>query len=240
MAKYRLVKEHDRVGRMADSLEYSDAAFPLARFSAELRQELSREAASSIVIDGNQLVIKHLYIERRMTPLNVFLDRAGGEALRSAIDEYGKAIRELAAANIFPGDMLLKNFGVTRQGRVVFYDYDDICYLTECNFRRIPDPPYPEFELAAEPWYSVEPDDVFPEEFGAFLLSSPNLRETFLALHADLLDPCWWQAHQAGVAGGRFEDVFPYPESLRFHRSLRHFQPPKPARPNEIPSAACG
>jgi isocitrate dehydrogenase kinase/phosphatase len=240
MAKYRLVKEHDRVGRMADSLEYSDAAFPLARFCEELRQELTREAASSVEIDGEQLVIKHLYIERRMTPLNVFLDRAGGEALHAAVDDYGKAIRELAAANIFPGDMLLKNFGVTRQGRVVFYDYDDICYLTECRFRHIPEPPYPEFELAAEPWYSVEKADVFPEEFATFLVSSPSLRETFLALHADLLDPRWWQARQAGVAGGRIEDVFPYSESLRFHKTFRQHKPTKSSAAREAPAAACG
>jgi isocitrate dehydrogenase kinase/phosphatase len=240
MAKYRLVKEHDRVGRMADSLEYSEAAFPLARFSEELRQELTREAASSIQIDGEQLVIKHLYIERRMTPLNVFLDRAEGEALRSAIDEYGKAIRELAAANIFPGDMLLKNFGVTRQGRVVFYDYDDICYLTECRFRRIPEAPYPEFELAAEPWYSVEKADVFPEEFATFLVSNPRLRETFLALHADLLEPHWWQARQTSVASGHFEDVFPYSESLRFNTTPRRQTPHMTAPAHEVASAACG
>jgi isocitrate dehydrogenase kinase/phosphatase len=238
MAKYRLVKEHDRVGRMADSLEYSDAAFPLARISSELREELTREAASSIEIDGEQLVIRHLYIERRMTPLNVFLERAVGEALHSAIDEYGRAIRELAAANIFPGDMLLKNFGVTRQGRVVFYDYDDICYLTECNFRHIPQAPYPEFELAAEPWYSVEPADVFPEEFATFLLSNPRLREIFSTLHADLLEPHWWQSQQASVSGGRFEDVFPYPEFLRFRTSARRHKPAMPAP--GIVSAACG
>jgi isocitrate dehydrogenase kinase/phosphatase len=240
MDKYRLVKEHDRVGRMADSLEYSDAAFPLMRFSTELREELTREAASGIEIDGEQLVIKHLYIERRMTPLNVFLEQAADEALRSAIDEYGRAIRELAAANIFPGDMLLKNFGVTRQGRVVFYDYDDICYLTECNFRRIPPAPYPEFELAAEPWYAVEPADVFPEEFATFLLSNPRLREIFRALHADLLEAHWWQAQQASVSGGRFEDVFPYPESLRFRRAPDHHKPPVAASTSEIASAACG
>jgi isocitrate dehydrogenase kinase/phosphatase len=240
MAKYRLVKEHDRVGRMADSLEYSDAAFPLARFSDELRQELIREAASSVEIDGGQLVIKHLYIERRMTPLNVFLDRAEGEALHAAVDDYGKAIRELAAADIFPGDMLLKNFGVTRQGRVVFYDYDDICYLTECHFRRIPEPPYPEFEMAAEPWYSVGKADVFPEEFATFLVSSPRLRETFLALHADLMDPDWWQARQAGVASGRFEDVFPYSESLRFITPPPRHTPRITTAAHEIASAACG
>jgi isocitrate dehydrogenase kinase/phosphatase len=240
MAKYRLVKEHDRVGRMADSLEYSDAAFPLARFSEQLRRELAHEAASGIEIDGDQLVIRHLYIERRMTPLNVFLHRADDAAQQRAMDDYGRAIRELAAANIFPGDMLLKNFGVTRQGRVVFYDYDDICYLTECNFRRIPEPPCPEFEFAAEPWYSVEQADVFPEEFATFLVSSPRLRAAFLAGHAELLDPRWWQARQAGATAGRFEDVFPYPEASRFVRTLRHHRPPLPSPTGEIPSAACG
>jgi isocitrate dehydrogenase kinase/phosphatase len=240
MAKYRMVKEHDRVGRMADSLEYSEAAFPLARFSGELRRELENEAASSIEIDGDQLVIRHLYIERRMTPLNVFLDRAADTGQLAAIDDYGRAIRELAAANIFPGDMLLKNFGVTRQGRVVFYDYDDICYLTECNFRRIPDPPCPEFEFAAEPWYVVEKADVFPEEFATFLVSNPRLRAAFLDRHAELLDPGWWQARQAGVAAGRLEDVFPYPEARRFPGTPRRHEPSPPGRTGELPSAACG
>jgi len=240
MAKYRLVKEHDRIGRMADSLEYSEAAFPLARFSGELRRELENEAASGIEIDGDRLVIRHLYIERRMTPLNVFLDRAGETAQQAAIDDYGRAIRELAAANIFPGDMLLKNFGVTRQGRVVFYDYDDICYLTECNFRRIPDPPSPEFEFADEPWYTVEKADVFPEEFATFLVSNPRLRAALIAGHAELLDPRWWQARQARIAAGHLDDVFPYAEARRFPRSSRQHKPARPIPTREIPSAACG
>jgi len=215
--KYQLVKQHDRVGRMADSLEYSDAAFPLERFSGELIKELRSQAPSSIDIQDGQLVIKHLYIERRMTPLNMFIESADETQLRQVIGGYGRAIKQLAAANIFPGDMLFKNFGVTRHGRVVFYDYDEICYMSECCFRRIPPAPYPEAELAAEPWYSVDPNDVFPEEFGTFLLASPKVRSLFLELHRDLLDPDYWRRKQANIRAGHFEDVFPYSESERFN-----------------------
>jgi isocitrate dehydrogenase kinase/phosphatase len=216
--KYQLVKQHDRVGRMADSLEYSQAAFPLRRFSAELLREVQTEAASSVQIDGEQIVLSHLYIERRMTPLDLYLEHADEDERREVIDEYGQAIRELAAANIFPGDMLLKNFGVTRHGRVVFYDYDEISYMTDCNFRRIPEPPYPEYELMAEPWYPVAPNDVFPEEFATFLVASPRVRKTFLERHREILDADYWRRTQERVRSGHFEDVFPYPHARRFSR----------------------
>jgi isocitrate dehydrogenase kinase/phosphatase len=215
-AKYRLVQLHDRVGRMADSWEYSHVAFPLERFSPKLLAMLREECAGSIEIDGEQLIIKHLYIERRLSPLNLYLKSADEEEMRHAIGEYGDAIRDLAAANIFPGDFLFKNFGVTRQGRVVFYDYDELCYLTECRFRAIPPAPYPEMELADEPWYSVAPNDVFPEEFATFLLTDPRIRQIFRELHDELLDPDWWQARQAAIRARHLEDVFPYAREQRF------------------------
>jgi isocitrate dehydrogenase kinase/phosphatase len=214
--KYLLVKQHDRVGRMADSLEYSQAAFPLERFAAELLEELRRECATSIALDDGQIVLRHLYIERRMIPLNLYLQSASEQQLWEVIGGYGRAIKQLAAANIFPGDLLFKNFGVTRQGRVVFYDYDEICYLTECRFRQIPPAPYPEWEMSGEVWYSVEPQDVFPEEFDHFLLNDPRVRKAFMQQHADLLDPLYWQRKQENIRAGRLEDVFPYPESRRF------------------------
>ncbi len=216
--KYLLVKMHDRVGRMADSWEYSHVAFPLARFSPELREQLGTECAGSLEVDGNQLIITHLYIERRMIPLNLYLHTADEDEIIHAVREYGDAIKHLAAANIFPGDFLYKNFGVTRQGRVVFYDYDEICYLTECNFREIPEPPYPEMEMSAEPWYTPAPEDVFPEEFATFLLTDPRIRKIFLTLHRDLLDPTWWRARQAVIRSGRLDDIFPYPPDRRFKR----------------------
>jgi isocitrate dehydrogenase kinase/phosphatase len=222
--KYLLVKHHDRVGRMADTLEYSDVAFPLARFSEELLAELRHYAPSLIETEGERIIVKHLYIERRMVPLNIYLseaEKAGDEArIEHGVREYGNAIRDLVAANIFPGDMLYKNFGVTRQGRVVFYDYDEIEYLTDCVFRDIPEARNEEEEMAAEPWYPIGKHDVFPEQFGRFLLGNTKIRHHFLQHHADLLTRAWWQAHKDRILAGEVHDIFPYPQHIRFQHPI--------------------
>ena len=219
--KFMMVKQVDRVGRMADTLEFSNAAFPLKRFNDEVLEELRTLAPSCFEIDGDALVIKHIYIERRMEPLNIHLERmertGNTEGMEHAIKEYGSAIRELAQANIFPGDMLWKNFGVTRYGRVVFYDYDEIEYMTDCNFRKIPPAPDFEAEMSGEVWYPVARNDIFPEEFGTFLLASLVLRKVFLKHHKDLLSPEFWQDAQQKIRDGHVEDFFPYPQELRFH-----------------------
>ncbi|MBP6188645.1 MAG: bifunctional isocitrate dehydrogenase kinase/phosphatase [Azonexus sp.] len=218
--KFMMVKQVDRVGRMADTLEFSNVLFPLKRFDDEVLKELQTLAPSCFEVDGDQLIIKHLYIERRMEPLNIHLDRMeranNVEGLEHAIQEYGSAIREMAQANIFPGDMLWKNFGVTRFGRVVFYDYDEIEYMTDCNFRRIPPAPDFETEMSGEVWYAVAKNDVFPEEFSTFLLASPTLRKIFNRHHSDLLSPKFWQDSQQKIREGHVEDFFPYPQELRF------------------------
>lgn len=229
--KYLLVKQHDRVGRMADTLEYSLVAFPRDRFEDELIAEIQKFAPSQLEIsdrdgDGKQeVIIKHLYIERRMIPLNMYLqeafdtgmqdERAQQQMERSVVD-YGNAIKDLVAANIFPGDMLWKNFGVTRNGKVVFYDYDEIEYITDCNFRRVPEPRNEEEEMSGEVWYTVRPHDVFPETFGPFLLGNDAVREVFMRHHADLLGVEFWQSHKERILAGHVYDVFPYDTKRRF------------------------
>jgi isocitrate dehydrogenase kinase/phosphatase len=236
--KYLLVKQHDRVGRMADTLEYSEVAFPRARFDDELIAEIEKFAPSQLEIsdrdaDGHmEVVIKHIYIERRMIPLNIYLQEAfdigfvdpvpGSASERALVQvergviEYGNAIKDLVAANIFPGDMLWKNFGVTRNGKVVFYDYDEIEYITDCNFRKVPQPRTEEEEMSGEIWYKVGPRDVFPETFGPFLLGNPTVRTLFMKHHADLLDASFWQGHKERIAQGHVFDVFPYENERRF------------------------
>ncbi|MCZ8293655.1 MAG: bifunctional isocitrate dehydrogenase kinase/phosphatase [Hylemonella sp.] len=237
--KYLLVKQHDRVGRMADTLEYSLVAFPLERFDEDLLAEIRKFAPSQLEIsdrdqDGrSEVIIQHLYIERRMIPLNLYLQEAfdAGAAdpantseearrarrqLERTVIEYGKAIKDLVAANIFPGDMLWKNFGLTRQGKVVFYDYDEIEYITDCNFRQVPAARNEEEEMSGEVWYKVGPRDVFPETFAPFLLGNPVVREVFMKHHADLLDPAFWQSHKERIQQGHVYDVFPYERSRRF------------------------
>ena len=227
--KYRLVKRHDRVGRMADTLEYSKVALPLERFEAELVDEM-RNFCPSILEFGSgegllEIIFDHAYIERRMIPLNIFLKDAteagDSEAIERATIEYGNAIKDLVAANIFPGDMLWKNFGLTRQGKVVFYDYDEIEYLTDCNFRLIPPRDSDAAQSPDKVWFEVGPKDVFPETFGPFLLGNARVRQTFMKHHADLLDPAYWNLHKQRILAGGMHDVFPYETQRRFVNQRR-------------------
>ncbi|MNO50673.1 Isocitrate dehydrogenase kinase/phosphatase [compost metagenome] len=208
--KYRLVKSVDRVGRMADTQEFSDFRFPLSKFDPDCLAELLEVATRTVAVEGDTVLIRHCWTERRMTPLNLYLENANEAQVREALDDYGLAIKQLAAANIFPGDMLLKNFGVTRHGRVVFYDYDEICFLTEANFRHIPPPRFPEDEMASEPWYSIGPLDVFPEEFPPFLFADSGQRRLFSQLHGELYDADYWKGLQGAIRDGKVIDVFPY------------------------------
>ncbi len=214
--KYRLVKHHDRVGRMADTHEFEYFAFPRSRFSDSLLEELLRVAPSMVEIKGDQVIIQHLYTERRMIPLNMFIETAQPAELAEVIGEYGNTIKQLAAVNIFPGDMLLKNFGVTRHCRVVFYDYDEIGFLTEYTFREMPkravDDPYGNEGT----WLEVNEKDVFPEEFRHFLIGHKAMEEQFVAQHADLFSLEFWHKMQALQRNGEILDVFPYRRRLRF------------------------
>ncbi len=214
--KYELVSLHDRVGRMADSHMFENFTFERHRFSRELIEELLKDAPSKIEIDRKMITIKHLYVEKRMIPLNIYLENASPEEAEEIVNEYGKAIKQLAAVNIFPGDMLLKNFGVTRLNRVVFYDYDEIMFLTDCNFRVIPESRNDDDEMSGEPWYSVGPNDIFPEEFTKFLIGRPEIREIFFQKHGDLFDVKFWINTQERLRQGEMVDVFPYRKRLRF------------------------
>lgn len=207
---YRLVFMHDRVGRLADAQEFEYLKFPKDRFKADVLEELLDMCSNDVYIDGDTVVIKQLFTERKMVPLNIYLANADIEAAKKVVIEYGNAIKELAAANIFPGDLLLKNFGVTRHGRVVFYDYDELCFLNDCNFRVIPTPRNSEQEYSNEAWYTVAENDVFPEEFRSFMIPSGELREHFLNVHADLFDAAWWKSMQDMHKNKELADFFPY------------------------------
>ncbi len=213
--RYRLVYRHDRAGRLVDAQEFEHLEFERDRFDEGLLERLATNCANTVTLDHGTVTIHHAYVERRVIPLDVFLREADPSAARDAIVEYGWAIKDMAASGVFPGDMLLKNFGVTRHGRVVFYDYDELRLLPECNFRRIPPARDPLDEFGAEPWFAVGPDDVFPEEFESFLGVQGELREAFLARHRDLFDPDTWRDWQRRVASGEIIEIYPYREGAR-------------------------
>ena len=216
--RYQLVFEHDRAGRLIEAQEFEHLSFDAWRFAPELLEELSQGASRTVTVDGDCVTIHHLYIERRVEPLNLFLRRADDGSCARAVLEYGQAIRDLAATNIFPGDLLLKNFGVTRQGRVTFYDYDELCLVTDCTFRDLPAARDDGEEMSAEPWFYVGAHDIFPEEFIRFLSFSQVQRQHFLGTHAEVLTADFWRDLKRRHKRSEVLDVFPYPPSRRLKR----------------------
>jgi isocitrate dehydrogenase kinase/phosphatase len=216
VAKYDLVFRHDRAGRLVDARSFEHIQFDRRRFPPALIDELLGEAGETVELGPRSLGLRHLYTERRMRPLDLYLREAAPAQRVAAILDYGEAIRDLARSNIFPGDMLLKNFGVTRHGRVVFYDYDELALLTDCRFREVPRARYDDEELAGEPWFFVGENDVFPEEFLPFLGLEGELRDAFMDAHRDLMSVEFWSSMQAEHRAGRVPDVMPYPASRRF------------------------
>ncbi|MBE0419268.1 bifunctional isocitrate dehydrogenase kinase/phosphatase [Pseudoalteromonas nigrifaciens] len=214
--KYNFVKQADRVGRLVDTHEFRYLAFDLSRFSEQLLQQMKEHIGSSLIISGKALILKHVYVERKMTPLNLYINDCDSKALAQVMLDYGRAIKDLAGANIFPGDMLMKNFGVTRWGRVVFYDYDEICPLTDCNFREVPQTQNALEELSSDSYFDIEPNDIFPSQFKVFFSANELAFNAFNSHHSDLFNAQFWQTCQQQVQQGYLPDVYPYKQSWRF------------------------
>jgi isocitrate dehydrogenase kinase/phosphatase len=208
--RYRLVFEHDRAGRLVEAHEFEHLRIPRDRFDPELLAELLRDAASIVKVEGGDIIIAHAYVERRLRPLNLFFQEKDAQAIAAAGRDYGQSIKDLAASNIFPGDLLTKNFGVTRHGRVVFYDYDELCFLTECHFRKLPEARTPEEEIAAEPWFSVRENDIFPEEILQFLAFPKPALAALLEHHREIFRADFWRVIQRQIRAGEIPEVFPY------------------------------
>jgi isocitrate dehydrogenase kinase/phosphatase len=210
MDKYAFVFRHDRAGRLIDAQEFRRLRFPVTRFAAPLLEELLAEAGDSVHLEGEDLIFDHLYIERRLVPLNLYLRSADEAAATRIALDYGQAIRDLAMTDVFPGDLLLKNFGVTRHGRVIFYDYDELCRVTDCSFRDVPTASCDDDEMSAEPWYFVGDKDVFPETLTNFLGMAGAQRAAFLQAHRDLFEPTFWRRTQQRLNAGEILEVLPY------------------------------
>jgi isocitrate dehydrogenase kinase/phosphatase len=217
--RYRLVFEHDRAGRLVEAHEFEHLRIPGHRFDAELLAGLLRDASSIVKMDGDDVVIAHAYVERRLRPLDLFFRENNADAVTVAGRDYGQSIKDLAASNIFPGDLLTKNFGVTRHGRVVFYDYDELCFLSDCHFRNLPEARTPEDEIAAEPWFSVRENDIFPEEFLQFLSFPKPALAALLQHHGEIFRADFWRAVQRQIRAGEVPEVFPYRAERRLANS---------------------
>jgi len=218
--RYRLVFRHDRAGRLVDAQEFDHLKFDVSRFSETLIEALKEKASKNIIFQNGEIIIRHLYTERRLAPLDVYIRENPPEAVKDVLIDYGWAVKELAASNIFPGDLFFKNFGVTRWGRVVFYDYDELSLLTDCSFKKIPEPESYDEIMSDEPWFSVSENDVFPEEFRKFLHFPDHVRPIFEELHGDLFDIYFWQDMQKKIHSGILIHILPYKNRRRFDHQI--------------------
>lgn len=219
--RYQLVIEHDRAGRLLDSQVFEQLTIPKDRFAQEVLDDLGQTCTKSVRIGESEVVFEHLYTQRRLYPLDLYVREVGLTRGLAAVDDYGHAIKDLAGANIFPGDLLLKNFGVNRRGRVVFYDYDEVCLLTECRFRNKPVPRDDDDDMMDEGALYVAPGDVFPEEFRAFLWPPGELRDAMDSLHPEIFEASFWRDMQKRLATGELVEVFAYPEKRRLKHRRR-------------------
>lgn len=208
--RYRLVARHDHAGRLIDTQHFRNLELPRARFSQSLYDDLMRECPRTVGHAGDQLVFSHAYVERRVRPLNLHIREVDTEEAQRAILDYGRCIKDLAETNIFAGDLLLKNFGVTNSGRVVFYDYDEVSLVTECYFRELPEPDDDYGLMDHGSTHYVGANDIFPEEFIRFLSMPRDLRQTFLEAHGDLLTADYWRDVKRRRERGEITEIVPY------------------------------
>jgi len=223
--RYKLVFDHDRVGRLVDAQEFENLSFERDRFDNDLLDELRTDCGRLVTITDDEVILHHVYTERRLYPLDLYLREMSRDRARSAAIDYGNAVKDLAAANIFPGDLFPKNFGVTRHGSVVFYDYDELTLLSEVNFRDLPVSDNYDDDLYDQPWFPVAPNDVFPEEFRTFLRSPKIIAEVIDSRHSDICTAKFWNDMKAQHEAGDLPDFFPYPDEVRFELDRRSDAP---------------
>jgi len=215
LEQYRLVFHHERAGRLIDAQEYRHLAFARHRFPDHLLAELGDGCRHSVSVRADEVIIHHCFVQRRVRPLDLYIAEVSPEQASAQIIDYGQAIKDLAACNLFPGDLFLKNFGVTRSGRTVFYDYDEVSLLSRCRFRRLPRPRHAEEELSDEIWFNVEPEDVFPEQFQRFMDIPPQFSGIMQSHHPELFEIDWWLAMQQAVQHNNSSEPLPYSAHTR-------------------------
>lgn len=227
MDLYRWVHEMNRGRLMLDAWMYRNLHFPRRLFEDNIARELLRSAPHSVLLDGDTLVLRHVYAQRRVRPLNTFFDEVRDGALRvRAVDALGTFIKDLAAMGFFMGDCygLPFNTGLTHGFNVALFDFDDLGPLERYRFRETPPPPGEQDELLWNSevdgaWFSMAENDVLVDEWERFLGVPPELREYFRQRHGSLFTTEYWRDVQRRVAGGELHYVLPYPAERRLARS---------------------
>jgi isocitrate dehydrogenase kinase/phosphatase len=216
---YRWVHETNRGRLMLDAWLYRNLDFSRGHFDEGVVQELLRSAPHSVRIEGDRIIFKHVYAQRRVRPLNTFFDETRDRAQReNVIDAFGSFIKDLAGMGLFVGDCygLPFNTGLTHGLNVALFDFDDLGPLFRYRFRETPQLPTEQDEFLWNTetdgaWFPVGEFDVLVDEWERFLGVPPDLRDYFRRKHGDLFTIGYWVDVQRRLAAGELHYVLPYP-----------------------------
>ncbi len=222
-ARYEFVSTRDRAGRLVDTQEFSNLRFRAWRFSPDLLAEFSAAGREAVFTEDDHVVIQHAYVQRRVTPLPIYWQQENDpEALRRVIFDFGNFLKDLAASGIFPLDLFNTwNYGVTRRGRVVLYDYDDVVPLELVTFAEKPRP-RDEFEELEpdEERIGAGPGDFFTDEMRRYTGVPQPLKGIFESAHGDLFSLEFWRTTKQRVRAGEVADITPYLRNESFRARL--------------------
>jgi len=221
--RYEFVSHRDRAGRMVDTQEFENLKFRTWRFSEQLLREFALAARESVAITDDYVTIRHVYVQRRVTPLPLYLQaEKDPETVRRVLLDFGFFLKDVAASGVFPCDLFNTwNYGVTLWGRVVLYDYDDVAPLERVTFREKPAPRHALEELKPEEdWIVAGDEDFFLDELERYSGVPQPLRGIFRAAHGDLYTLEFWRGLKERLARGEIPDVFPYDRGVRFAARL--------------------
>ena len=223
MEIYRWVHEMNRGRLMLDAWLYRNLHFPREFFDEQVLRELVANAPSSVRLDGNTVVLKHVYAQRRVQPLSTFFDQVRDRASRErAIDALGAFIKDLAGMGFFMSDCygLPCNTGLTHASNVALFDFDDLGPILRQHFRETPPLPNEQDELLWNTetdgaWFSVGENDVLVDEWERYLGVPPDLQNYFREKHGDLFTVDYWDQLQRRILAGKLHFVIPYPPERR-------------------------
>ena len=221
---YQCVCNRDRVGRMVDTQEFENMKFKRKRFSSKLLHEFKIAAKDTVTINDDYVIIKHLYLQRKVIPLPLYLEiERDPEVIREVIIDYGYFLQEIAAVGVFPADLFnIWNCGVTSRRRIVLFDYDDIESLLDINFREKPLPHNQIDELIPDEDRIVAySNDFFMDEMKTFMGIPKSLQGVFNQIHGDLFKVDFWHKMQQRVRRGDILDIIPYDRERQFTSRFR-------------------
>ena len=217
LSKYSRVHQINRTGSMLDNIIYYNVKLHRDWFSPLLVHELLKDASESVVSYDDSILFKHLIVQRRVTPLPVYLTTASQAEKEKVMVNLGHCIKNNTAANIFNKDLDARNYGVSQYQKIYLFDYDALELFTDVKIRTNQE--RVEGEEDVPEWFFEDGAVFLPEEIESGLrIQDRGLRRFFREVHGDLMQAAYWEQIQDQLRQDKVPPVRVYPENNKLKR----------------------